>query len=202
MAEVLSEIERIKRQEQAREWDKNEKAMLEKLAPLPRVDLAPHKEHIESFMAWCAKSGVRHCVAKPWVVATYLNEHGHRGEAFLVDAISAISALHDYHRQPNPAATQQLRAELDKIIKPDVPRSWSKAEKAMFSLLPSDVRAAINRRERHREAEGSQLRNEIAELRKRSNENKTEAAPVRYGNGGEPVQGAERPREPSGASAG
>ena len=136
MTEVLNEIERIKRQEQAREWDKNEKAMLEKLAPLPRVDLAEHKAHIDRFMGWCSKTGVRHCLARPWVIATYIAEHSHRGETFLVDALSAIAALHDFHSLQNPAATQQVRAGLDKIVKPEVPRSWTKAEKAMFSLLP------------------------------------------------------------------
>lgn len=188
MAEVLNEIERIKRQEQAREWDKNEKAMLEKLAPLPRVDLAEHKAHIDSFMGWCSKTGVRHCLAKPWVIATYIAEHSHRGETFLVDALSAISALHDFHSLQNPAATQQVRAGLDKIVKPEVPRSWSKAEKAMFSLLPSDVRAAINRRERHRETEASRMRNENANLRRELSAQiiKTRADPA--SNGAEPVQ--------------
>ena len=188
MTAVLSEIERIKRQEQIAAFDKNERAILEKLEPQPRIDLAEHKAHIEGFMAWCAKSGVRHCLARNWVVASYLNEHAHRGETFLVDAISAISALHDYHQLPNPAATQQVRAALDQIIKLDAPRSWTKAEKEMFCLLPVDIRGAINRRERHRETEVSRIRNENANLRRELSAQiiKTRAGPA---NGAEQTTG-------------
>ena len=45
--------------------------------------------------------------ARPWVVATFLTEHAHRGEEFALNVVNAIGALHDYHGQPNPAATQQ-----------------------------------------------------------------------------------------------
>ena len=111
-------------------------AMLEKLGPMPRVDLAEHKTFIDLFIGWCSKNGVRHCAARPWVVATFLTEHVHRGEEFALNVVNAIGALHDYHGQPNPAATQEVRAELDQIIKPRVPRSWTKGEKEMFSSLP------------------------------------------------------------------
>ena len=164
---VLSELERIKRNEQIAAFDKNERAMLEKLGPMPRVDLGEHKTFIDLFIDWCSKNGVRHCAARPWVVATFLTEHVHRGEEFALNVINAIEALHSHHGQPNPAATQQVRAALDQIIKPEVPRSWTKAEKEMFSSLPPDVRSAINRRERQREWYVGQARNELDQLRKK-----------------------------------
>ena len=171
---VLSELERIKRNEQIAAFDKNERAMLEKLGPMPRVDLGEHKTFIDLFIDWCSKNGVRHCAARPWVVATFLTEHAHRGEEFALNVVNAIGALHDFHGQPNPAATQQVRAALDQIIKPEVPRSWTKAEKEMFSSLPPDIRSAINRRERQREWYLGQTRNELDQLRKKYNaESKT-----------------------------
>ena len=175
---VLSELERIKRNEQIAAFDKNERAMLEKLGPMPRVDLAEHKTFIDLFIDWCSKNGVRHCVARPWVVATYLTEHVHRGEEFALNVVNAIGALHDYHGQPNPAATRVVRAALDQIIKPEVPRSWTKAEKEMFSSLPPDIRSAINRRERQREWYVGQTRNELDQLRKKyeAEENKADKA--------------------------
>ena len=188
MNSVLGEIERQKRAEQAAAWDKNERAMLEKLVPSPRVDLAEHKEVLAPFLDWCTKQGVRHCLARPWVVATFLTEHAHRGEEFALNTINAIGALHDYHGQPSPVATQQVRAELDKIIKPQAPRSWTKAEKEMFSSLPSDIRAAINRRERHRETELSRMQNENAELRRELSAQIVKTRPA--SNGAEPVQRA------------
>ena len=71
----------------------------------------------------------------------------------------------------------------------------------MFSLLPSDIRAAINRRERHRETEFSRMRNEIAELRRELSAQIIKTKQTRP-NGAEPVKGTERTSEPSGASAG
>lgn len=196
---VLSELERIKRNEQIAAFDKNERAMLEKLELPPRVDLAEHKTFIDLFIDWCSKNGVRHCVARPWVVATFLTEHAHRGEEFALNVVNAIEALHSHHGQPNPAATQQVRAELDKIIKPQAPRSWTKGEKGMFSSLPSDIRAAINRRERQREWYLGQTRNELDQLRKKSNaESKTEGKPDGVGH----IKGTEFAGEPHRASAG
>src|SRR4029077_5188736 len=103
---VLSEIERIRRNQEIAEFDKNEKAMLEKLVPLPRIDLAEHKENLAPFLEWCQKQGVRHCLARPWVIATFLTEHAHRGEEFALNSISAIAALHDFHGQPNQTRTR------------------------------------------------------------------------------------------------
>ena len=182
MSAVLSEIDRIKRNEQIAEFDKNERAILEKLLPLPRIDLGEHQEFLAPFLDWCKKQGVRSCLAKPGIVATFICEHAHRGEEFALNTVNAIEALHSYHGQPNPTATQQVRAELDKIIKPAVPRSWTKAEKEMFSSLPSDIRAAINRRERQRENYVGQTRNEIAEARKQA----TRFALEVRGNGSKP----------------
>ena len=170
---VLSELERIKRNEQIAAFDKNERAMLEKLGPPPGVDLADHQTFLALFLEWCTKQGVRSCLARPWVISTFLTEHAHRGEEFALNAINAIAALHDYHGQPNPAATRVVRAALDKIIKPEVPRSWTKAEKEMFSSLPPDIRSAINRRERQREWYVGQTRNELDQLRKKYEAKKT-----------------------------
>ena len=72
MRAVLAEIERQKRAEQIAQWTKNEAAMLESLVPLPSIDLAEHREFIGPFMVFCSKRSVRHCPARPAVVATYL----------------------------------------------------------------------------------------------------------------------------------
>ena len=84
---VLSEIERIKQNELLAAFSRNEAAMLEKLVPAPRRDLAEHKEYLGPFIEWCTRHTVRHCQARPQTVATFIAEHAHRGEQFALNTI-------------------------------------------------------------------------------------------------------------------
>ena len=117
---VLSEIERIKRQEQIAAWDKNEKAMLEKLATVTRASILRSIRKLSTpFLEWCSKQGVRHCLAQTLGGRDiHCRACPSRRGICARTLLTRSRALHDYHGQPNsPAATQQVRAALEKIIK-------------------------------------------------------------------------------------
>jgi len=181
-AAVLSEIERLKQNEQIAKWTQNENALLKQLqesAPaLPinngssETDLALQRD----FVKWCSNKAVRHCPARPWVVASFILEHRHRGESHVLDSLAAIGRLHDRHNLANPTATASVRAVLETMIDDKPPRSWTKHEKELFAFLPAEIRAAVGRREQQRETYIRHTQNELDKLRKQYAENKDKSA--------------------------
>jgi hypothetical protein len=171
---VLSEIERINRNEQIAEWDKNEKAIAGQLPPFSQRPLNEQESlALNPFLKWCRLNGVRHCPAKPTTVAGFISEH--RAEP--VETLLAIERMHDIHNLPNPVTTAGVRAVLASIIDFEPPRSWSLQEKAKFIEIPAELREIIARRTKQRETEFRRLQNQLAELRKKTNvESKTEGA--------------------------
>ena len=78
-------------------------------------------------------------------------------------ALLAIEAAHDRHSLANPVRTAIVRVELNAIVKVDPPRSWPKKEKAMFALLPLDIKSIIALREEQRDNELRRLQSKVAE---------------------------------------
>ena len=170
MANVISELDRIK---QAEVFNRNEAKLLEALSKtlgVSKPDLAEYRTHLEPFIAWCAKQNVRHCVAKPATVAQYLTENLLLGEEFAFNTLKAIEALHDFHSQPSPVRTQLVHAVMAKIIQLPAPRSWRQEVKEWWPSLPPDVQWELTRRERDRDGEVRRAQNEAADLRKKLNE--------------------------------
>ena len=97
MAEVLSEIQRPQKLNRLRNGQKMKAAILESLVPLPSIDLAEYREFIGPFVEFCSKRSVRHCPARPAVVAIYLADCAYRGEEFALKTVEAIEALHEHH---------------------------------------------------------------------------------------------------------
>ena len=200
MTAVLSEIERQKRLEQARQWDTNEKAIIGRLQPFSQRPLTERETLVlNPFLRWCQQNGVRHCPVKPGVLAAYVTDQEYKTEP--VETLLAIERLHDIHNLPNPVTTAVVRAALAPLIDDEPPRSWSLGEKAKFYDAPVEVREIIARRSQQRETAFSRVQNEVAELRKKLNaESKTEGTPA--SNGVEHIKGTERASEPNRAGAG
>jgi hypothetical protein len=199
MADVLSEIERQKRREQAQTWDANEKRVAERLAGKLDVELAHlgkipkaigdlqntptpvEQAHGANFIAWCADNGVRHCPAKPATVAAYLMENRTQHD-LLLDTLAAISRLHDKFNLPNPCATATVRTVLELSTDNTPPRSWRQDEQQLWAFLPVEIRHIISRRELNRDKEVRRVQGELGNvnqelitLKKRLNaETKTE----------------------------
>lgn len=201
MAEVLSEIQRIRRNEQIAEWDKNEKALADQLPPFSQRPMTEREKLLlNPFLKWCHQNGVRHCPVKPSVLAAFVAEQEYRTEP--VETLLACERLHDIHNLPNPVTTAVVRAALASLVDDEPPRSWSLQEKAKFYDAPVEVREIIARRTKQRETAIGRLQNENAEIRRELSAQITKAKAGPASNGAEPIKGTERTSELSGASAG
>ena len=137
-------------------------------------------------MEFCSKRAVRHCPARPAVVATYLADCAYRGEEFALKTVEAIEALHEHHGLSSPIATRLVTVALDKIVTVEPPR-WPKEDKILFARLPAGIKHRIAERETQRDNALRQSQNKLAEERHKLNENKTE---------GTPSNGVEHTKEP------
>lgn len=131
----------------------------------PRYDLDTEaRQFAGTFIRWCADHGVRSCPAMPATVAAFVRSVG-ASKKEIAAPLTAIAELHDSQGLSNPVATAAVRAELGRALKLKPPRSWRKAEQLMFSELPPEIRAAVERREEQRDTQLRKLQNEVAELR-------------------------------------
>ena len=182
--QVLNEIERLKKLEQAKRWDEAEAGLLAGLANLQSpVDLTEHQPFLDAFIAWCDKHGVRRCPAKPASCAVYVLEHRHRGEEFIHQSLAAIEALHNYYNLPNPARTQLVANALESFGELKAPRSWKQDVQSMWWMLPADIKWELTRREKDRDREVRARQNEAADLRKKLNAETKEETTAKPTNG-------------------
>ena len=195
---VLSEIERQKRSEQAKAWDKAEAELAAEVAKKIEQRFADSKTkpslqlHLQAmadmnemshamklrFVTYCERWGVRNLPAKPQTVSGFLLDNNLSHEQAL-EALSIIAAMHDRHGLASPAHTTIVRAALELALQggPDdkPPRSWKKEEQIHWLQLPAEVRYAISRRERDRDKalmrwrdELGKAQTELKELRKQN----------------------------------
>jgi hypothetical protein len=125
------------------------------------------------FNRWCGLNGLRNIPANPRVVAAWIRSEKGTDPNKIIETLSAIERLHDFHSLPNPIATSTVRNELGRVMNIQPPRSWRKSEQLVFMSLPVEIRAAIERREHQRETELRRLQNEVAELKKRQAQSAT-----------------------------
>ena len=141
----------------------NEAKLAAGVAPYQMDDEA--QRSIGPFIRFCTDHGVRHCPASPASIAAFVHFVGKDQEA-LATSLIAIAELHDQHQLPNPTATACVRAALAQTLELTPPRSWTKAEKLLFSGLPAEVRAIVSHRDHQREKEMRRLQNELSELKR------------------------------------
>jgi hypothetical protein len=142
----------------------NERAMA---AQVPRYQMDDDsKRGIVPFVKWCGDHGVRSLPAAPASIAGFVRFMGKDQEA-VASALVAIAAMHDQHQLPSPTATACVRAALAETLELKPPRSWTEAEKLLFSDLPAEVRTIVSHRDHQRHTEMRRLQNEVADLKKR-----------------------------------
>src|SRR5262245_49822244 len=108
---------------------------------------------ITPFVQWCDATGVRACPARPTTVAAYLQTKLDEGipPERILRTLSGIAAAHNAFGFADPTHTTVVANVLEGVTTVEPPRSWPKAEKLSFNLLPPDIRAIIAKREQERE---------------------------------------------------
>jgi len=128
--------------------------------------------HLRHFKAFCQQHGVRHCPARPATVAAFIKNEAAAGVSpeRIEEGLRAIELAHTNQNLANPVACPAPRAELQKLIGTEAPRSWKKSEGHLFASLPPEVRAIVSRRARQDEIALRKLQNEVSALRKSTTE--------------------------------
>jgi hypothetical protein len=124
----------------------------------------PDTHRPERFMKFCEELGVPWRPASPAVLAKFVLQHTKTGR--LIEEIRSISAAHSSSNLPDPAATYWVSKALCRLMKIEPPRSWPKAEQAVFLSLPADLQQYLIPREAERDRTVRRAQNEAAELRK------------------------------------
>jgi hypothetical protein len=132
---------------------------------LPRVE--PSEEQLALWYrleAHAATRGVRAFPSTPALVADFLNT---LIDEELEEVCLAIQAIHDSVGASSPVATIAVRTILERRLRAESPRSWSRDDKQLFASLPVEIRAVLARRENERDASLRTKQNQLAEERKK-----------------------------------
>jgi len=151
----------------------NENRIVEQINP-PKFEIGTEELlHLRRLKQWCAQKGIRDFPAKPATVAAWIRNEAAAGVSAerIEDSLRAIEMAHTNQNLANPIACPAPRAELQKIIGTEGPRSWKKSERLLFAALPPEVRAVISKRARQDELTLRRLQNEVAALRQKGIEN-------------------------------
>jgi hypothetical protein len=152
---------------------RNEQTLAARIAaPKPQLD-SDALVCVRRFADWCKSRGVPFCPAQPATVAAYIGFENKEGANFqrIFETVRAIEQMHDAAGLSNPCATMAVRHELGNIYHIDAPRSWPKADRALFNSLPLEIRAVIEKRAEQDSKVLRRLMNEVAEMRKSLNSN-------------------------------
>ena len=184
MTQILDEIERQRRLEMARSWDRAEAELAAEVSKTLETELSqPDKipgaivevhaepDHPIEEMAWqtfvdfCNIRGARRLPAKPSTVAAFLLYGGLTHERML-DALAIIGRMHDRHGLSNPTASAIVRRVLEmKLLDEPPPQSWSKSEREIWPTLRLEVRAVLRRIDLARRREINRCQDELRKLR-------------------------------------
>jgi hypothetical protein len=129
-------------------------------------------ELLETFTMWCNSKGVPSLPAKPTTVAAFIlaRRRLDADEKLTRNIVHAVERQHDIAGLPNPVATFAVRLALNKPATVEPPRSWPGAQKLMFAGLPREIQEVVSAREADRERALRRGQNEIAEMKKRLQE--------------------------------
>jgi hypothetical protein len=158
------QLEQAKRRDQIKAWDQGERELAATIAA-PEVELsADLRSRLDPFFKYAESKSVRRLPARPATVACWVRFQAGLGvpDEQILAALTAIEAAHDRHSLANPVRTAIVRAEVDRLAKVTPPRSWPKAEKAMFALLPPDIKRIIALRQEQADHELCRLQSKVA----------------------------------------
>ncbi len=110
---------------------------------------------------------VRPFPAFPALVADFLNT---LPDDALGQASDAIQAIHDSVGAPNPVASFGVRAILERRLRTECPRSWTKEDRIAFAAVPPEIRATLLRRESERDTALRRAQNKAAAASKQQKE--------------------------------
>jgi hypothetical protein len=116
------------------------------------------------FQKFCAEKGVRAIPAAPATVAAFVQA---QSNADIIPMVEAIAAAHDHYGLANPSSTYSVRVILERRLRIEFPRSWSKQDRLLFAALPPEVRAVVGDRERQRDSALRRAQNALADEKKR-----------------------------------
>jgi hypothetical protein len=118
------------------------------------------------FRTWCEHNGVRFCPAQPTSVAQFVLDHAPLGIEALAEIVADIAEFYSALGLSNPAATWIVAAALDRVGDIAPPRSWPKAFKARFALLPLSLKKYIADHDAQREKALRRAQNEAARAKR------------------------------------
>ncbi len=146
---LAHELSKIKAREQIAAWDAGEAKLAAGLPEYRRAELSVDVlDRFNRFAEWCEAKSVRKLPTKPSSLAAYVAELHALGHPIqnILAVLAAVTAVHAYRNLADPV-NGQVHVALDLIVRVDPPRSWPKDQKAMFALLPPDIREVIAARE-------------------------------------------------------
>jgi hypothetical protein len=163
---LAEQLETAKRRDQIKAWDEGERRVAAELKlTIPAATLTNDiHQSFGVFARWCELKSCRKVPSKPQTVAAFILDHAALAadSEVLLKMVEAIDALHQYHGLSSPIHAAAVYAALERVIRTEPPRSWPKAEKAMFALLPPDIRHTIALREQQRDHELRRLQSKVA----------------------------------------
>jgi hypothetical protein len=111
-----------------------------------------------SFVRHCQRRGIRPFPASPAACADWLNL---LPDEEIEPAAAVIVCVHDSVGASNPIATIACRTILERRLRAECPRSWSKEDRQFFISLPREIQAILTRREAERDASVRTKHNEF-----------------------------------------
>src|SRR5262245_14650543 len=119
MAALADELNRVERQRQLAEIEKNENIIARRLTIPPAEPLTDaERETLAPFLNWTLQKGIRSFPARPETVAAFLSEIMHLGERRVLSVVNAISRMHVAHLSiADPCASRAVRFILDQKVK-------------------------------------------------------------------------------------
>lgn len=167
MISLAEQLETAKRRQEVATLDAGDQKAAAELKARLIIPAVGVPAAAAAFEKWANARGARRCPAKPATIALFVLTQSELGvpEGQILLELDAIERLHDRHSLPNPVRTVAVRTALETVIEIDVPRSWSKDDKAAFAMLPVDIKRAISLRERQRDTALRRAQNEAAKLR-------------------------------------
>jgi hypothetical protein len=166
-----------KQRDQIKAWDEGERRVAAELGlTIPATTLTNDiHQSFGVFARWCELKSCRKVPSKPQTVAAFILDHAALAadSQVLLSMVQAIDALHQYHGLNSPIHTAAVYAALEQVVRTEPPRSWPKAERAMFAMLPPDIRHIIALRQEQQDREIRKLHSKVArqleELRQNMN---------------------------------
>jgi hypothetical protein len=118
-----------------------------------------------SFVQYASRLGVRPFPASPAAAASWLDS---LPEAEIEPALEALQVTHDAVGASSPVGCSlAVKTVLERRLRTECPRSWTKEDRQFFISLPREVQAILTRRENERDASLRTRQNKLAAEMKR-----------------------------------